>query len=75
MIRRYNLKNYNFILLALVLTASIFGLVMINSADSDYTLRQGLGIAGEIHCDGSGDTEAGADRDSQERKEEKGTKK
>ena len=46
MIRRYNLKNYNFILLALVLTASIFGLVMINSADSDYTLRQGLGIAG-----------------------------
>ena len=44
MIRRYNLRNYNFILLALVLTASVFGLVMINSADSDYTLRQGLGI-------------------------------
>ncbi len=31
-------------MLALVLTASVFGLVMINSADSDYTLRQGLGI-------------------------------
>ena len=45
MIRRYNLKNYNFILLALVLTASVFGLVMINSADPDYTLRQGLGLA------------------------------
>lgn len=44
MIRRYNIKNYNFILLALVLTASVFGLVMINSADPDYTLRQGLGI-------------------------------
>lgn len=44
MIRKYNLRNYNYILLALVLITSVFGLVMINSADPDYTLRQGLGI-------------------------------
>ena len=45
MLKNYKLKNYNFILLALVLVTSVFGLVMINSADPDYTLRQGLGIA------------------------------
>ena len=30
--------------MALVLVTSIFGLVLINSADPSYTLRQGLGI-------------------------------
>ena len=44
MIKRYKLRNYNFILLALVLVTSVFGLVLVNSADPSYTLRQGLGI-------------------------------
>ncbi len=46
MFKKYNLKHYNFRLLALVLITSIFGLVIINSADSSYTIRQAGGIIG-----------------------------
>ncbi len=46
MFKKYNLKHYNFRLLALVVITSVFGLVIINSADSSYTLRQAGGIIG-----------------------------
>ncbi len=46
MFRRYSLKHYNFRLLALVIITSVFGLVIINSADSSYTIRQAAGILG-----------------------------
>ena len=46
MFKKYNLKHYNFRMLALVVITSVFGLVIINSADSSYTLRQAGGIIG-----------------------------
>ena len=44
MLKKYNIKNYNFILLALVIVTSVYGLVIINSADPTYTFRQAGGI-------------------------------
>lgn len=44
MFANYHLKNYNFKLVFLVLFASIFGTVMINSADSSYLKKQVIGL-------------------------------
>ena len=46
MFKKYKLKHYNFRLFALVIITSVFGLVIINSADSSYTVRQAGGIIG-----------------------------
>ena len=43
MFEEYKLRNYNFKLLIMVLTAVIFGTVMINSADSSYLEKQIIG--------------------------------
>mgnify|MGYP000028304447 FL=1 len=44
MLDNYRLRNYNFKLLAFVLIASVFGTLMINSADSSYFKKQLLGL-------------------------------
>lgn len=42
----YRLKDYNFKLVILVLVATIFGTIVINSADSSYTKKQIIGLVG-----------------------------
>lgn len=44
MLKKYELKYYNFRLLLLVLATSVYGVILINSADPSYTLRQIMGI-------------------------------
>ncbi len=44
MFQKYSLKDYNFQLLILVIAAMVFGVVVINSADSSFTQRQIVGI-------------------------------
>ena len=46
MLKRYKLKDFNFILLVMVLGLMIFGVVVINRADSDFTVKQAIGVAG-----------------------------
>lgn len=43
MFTKFNLKDYNFKLLALVIIAVMTGIVVINSADDSYTTRQIIG--------------------------------
>lgn len=43
MFKKFSLKDYNFKLLALVVIAVAFGIVLINSADSSFTMRQIIG--------------------------------
>ena len=47
MFSKYRMRSYNFRLYILVVVTSLFGLLIINSADSSYTLKQafGLGVA------------------------------
>lgn len=44
MIKQYQLRNYNFKLVALLILIIGFGVVMINSANSSYTKKQILGV-------------------------------
>jgi len=44
MFKRYQLRSYNFRLIILLITTTIFGIVMINSADSSYTMKQCFGL-------------------------------
>ena len=44
MFKKYNLRSYNYALVTLVVITSIFGLLIINSADSSYTVKQAGGI-------------------------------
>lgn len=44
MLQNYHLRNYNFKLLILVLSATIIGTLMINSADSSYLNKQIFGL-------------------------------
>lgn len=44
MFTRFSLKDYNFKLLITVIIAMICGVVMINSADSSFTLKQCIGV-------------------------------
>ena len=46
MLKGYRLRNYNFKLVILVVVACIFGTVVINSADSSYTVKQIIGLVG-----------------------------
>lgn len=44
MFTRFSLKDYNFKLLFTVILAMICGVIMINSADSSFTIKQSIGI-------------------------------
>lgn len=44
MFTRFNLKDYNFKLLIMVISAMVCGVIMINSADSSFTLKQSIGV-------------------------------
>ena len=44
MIKKYNLRNYNFILIISVIALMIFGLFVINSVDEDFTTKQTVGV-------------------------------
>lgn len=44
MLENYHLRNYNFKLLILVIFATVFGTVIINSADSSYFKKQVVGL-------------------------------
>ncbi len=44
MLKRYQLRSYNFRLVILLVATTIFGIIVINSADSSYTMKQCLGL-------------------------------
>lgn len=44
MFKKYQLKSYNFRLLLLLIITALFGVIVINSADSEYTLKQCIGL-------------------------------
>lgn len=44
MLKKYRLRSYNFRLVILLVIASVFGIVVINSADPSYTLKQSAGL-------------------------------
>jgi len=44
MLKKYRLRDYNFILLFLVIGMMIFGVFLINHADSSFTLKQAIGV-------------------------------
>lgn len=46
MLKGYRLRDYNFRLVFLVLVATIFGTIVIHSADSSYTMKQVIGLVG-----------------------------
>lgn len=46
MLKGYRLRDYNFKLVIFVLIACIFGTIVINSADSSYTMKQIIGLVG-----------------------------
>lgn len=46
MLKEYHIKNYNFKLVILVVVATVFGTIIINSADSSYTRKQIIGLIG-----------------------------
>lgn len=45
MLKRYQLRSYNFRLVILLVVATIYGIVVINSADPSYTMKQCFGFA------------------------------
>lgn len=42
--KKYQLRSYNFRLVALLVITSIYSLLVVNSANSSYTTRQGIGM-------------------------------
>ena len=48
MFSKYRMRSYNFRLYVLVIVTSVFGLIIINSVDSSYTLRQAFGLAAAV---------------------------
>ncbi|MDO5403372.1 MAG: FtsW/RodA/SpoVE family cell cycle protein, partial [Eubacteriales bacterium] len=44
MFKKYQLRSYNFRLVVLVIVSTIFGIAIINSADSSFTLKQCFGF-------------------------------
>lgn len=44
MFKKYQLKSYNFRLLLILMITALFGIVVINSANPEYTLRQCFGL-------------------------------
>ncbi len=45
MLKKYKLRSYNFILVFILIVTSAFGLAVVNSANSAYTVKQGAGMA------------------------------
>ena len=48
MFTRFHLKDYNFKLLIYVIAIMVIGVLAVNSADSDYTTKQAVGVAAGI---------------------------
>ena len=46
MFKKYKLRSYNFRLIALITITCIYALMVVNSANSSYTIKQGAGMAG-----------------------------
>ena len=46
MLKGYRLRDYNFKLVFLVLVVTLFGTIVIHSADSSYTMKQVVGLVG-----------------------------
>ena len=46
MFKKYQLRSYNFRLVILLIVTSVYGIAVINSADSSYTIKQCAGS----HC-------------------------
>lgn len=44
MFKKYQLRSYNFRLVALLVITCVYALAIVNSANSSYTLRQGIGM-------------------------------
>jgi rod shape determining protein RodA len=44
MFKKYQLKSYNFVLLLTLIITALYGIVVINSANSEYTVRQCVGF-------------------------------
>ena len=44
MLKRYKLKNYNFLLVILLITISTIGVLLIGSAAREYQSRQLIGV-------------------------------
>lgn len=45
MLKRYQLRSYNFRLIILLVVTSIYSITIVNSANSAYTMKQGIGMA------------------------------
>ena len=45
MLKKYQLRSYNIRLVIALLITSGFGIIVINSANSAYTIRQCIGLA------------------------------
>lgn len=45
MFKKYNYKNYNFILLFLVISLMVLGVFIINSVNDEFTVKQAVGVA------------------------------
>ena len=43
MFKKYKLRSYNFRLIALITITCIYALMVVNSANSSYTIKQGAG--------------------------------
>ena len=44
MFKKYQLRSYNFRLVILLIVTSVYGIAVINSADSSYTIKQCAGV-------------------------------
>ena len=44
MFKKYQLRSYNFRLVILLIVTSVYGIAVINSADSSYTIKQCAGL-------------------------------
>ena len=45
MFKKYKLRSYNFRLIALITITCLYALMVVNSANSSYTIKQGAGMA------------------------------
>ena len=45
MFKKYNYKNYNFILLFLVISLMVLGVFIINNVNDEFTVKQAVGVA------------------------------
>lgn len=45
MLKKYKLRSYNFRLVFLLIAATVYGIIVINSAKPSYTVKQSIGLA------------------------------